>query len=167
LEELSQRVSLLENLSAINNDLDLTNSQIKEATISGTLQVLGKTTVAELGVTGKITTGLLVIEGLSNETDETNESHETYASVSTLSGPLRLQDTALGNLEIMGGKVIIDTKGNISIQGKITVEEIETQKLKVNEGVTLKDQITGEDYCVKIENGEIKKSQGRCESPTP
>jgi hypothetical protein len=39
---------------------------IQNATVSGDLMVLGRTTVSELGVTGKINSGLLVINGLDN-----------------------------------------------------------------------------------------------------
>jgi len=101
---------------------------VKDLIIEKDLNVLGKTTVSDLGVTGKVNIGLLVIDGLTN-----TDNAETGASISTLSGPLKLQQTALANLEIMNGKIVIDTKGNIKVEGEIT-----TKKLNISEKDTSK-----------------------------
>ena len=76
---------------------------------------------------------------------------------------------------MMGGKVTIDTKGNVRIaegdltlsKGKLTAPEIEAQKVKVESGLTLKDQITGKYYCVEVKNGEINREEGECQAASP
>ncbi len=82
------------------------------------LIVSGDTNLNSLGVTGDITAGLLSIKGFDDELGAPS------ASISTISGPLKLQDQATGNLEIMGGKILINTDGDIFVQGSITVEKI-------------------------------------------
>ena len=166
LEELANRIGLLETFLAVENDLDLFDLEAEDATISGTLQVLGKTILSELGITGKITSGLLSIDGLTNadNTDQEADSAETGASISTLSGPLKLQELALGNLEIFGGKIVFDTKGNIKVEGNIEVKgKIKAKEIELEKGATFKDQITGEYYCVTIVNGELAKQEGKCQ----
>jgi uncharacterized protein YoxC len=80
------------------------------ATLSA-LTVTGKTNVYDLGVTGKITAGLMTIDGLEGE-------------IYTLTGPLKLQPLALGSLEVMGGKIEVDTSGNIKLkEGDLILEK--------------------------------------------
>jgi len=52
-------------------------------------------------------------------------------SIQTLSGPLKLQELALGNLEIMGGKVVVDSSGNLTVKGTITAKKVITNELEV------------------------------------
>jgi hypothetical protein len=146
LTSVSARLSNLENSALSGNDLPIANSP--EATISGTLTVLGKTTLADLGVTGHLTIGVLSIEGLSSPTDP-NSPPETAdgASLSTLSGPLRLQANALGDVEIMGGKVTIDTSGNLKVEGTVTTKIIAAEEYQV-----LGDKTAGR---VEIPAGQI------------
>lgn len=97
---------------------DASTSASLLATNSATLDELivsGNTTLNDLGVIGTITTGMLTIEGL----DSLNE-----AAINTLAGPLKLQSLALNGVEIMGDKIVIDTNGNITVQGEVTVEKI-------------------------------------------
>ena len=44
------------------------------------------------------------------------------------------------------------------VVGKLTAKQIE-----VEEGIIIKDRITGEQYCVVIENGELVKHKGNCD----
>jgi hypothetical protein len=76
--------------------------------------ILDSLTVTDLSVTGKIVSGLLTINGL----DEKGE-----ASISTLHGPLKLQVNALENIEMMDGKLIVDTSGNLTTLGEITAKK--------------------------------------------
>jgi len=95
------------------------------------LTVLGRTNLFDLGVTGNFTVGLLTINGTDLSRDASNS-----ASMYTLSGPLELQKHSLGNLEIMDGKVIIDTKGNLAVAETVTAKEIKTSKLTFIEDKT-------------------------------
>jgi hypothetical protein len=104
----------------------------KEATISGTLAVLGRTTLNDLGVTGNINAGLLAINGLDDITSEVCRGRNTTSEVetcvgstiNTLSGNLYLQNRGLGGIDMLNGKIVIDTKGNIEVSGTITAEKI-------------------------------------------
>ena len=125
-------------------DLDL-----RSATVSGALMVLGRTTLSDLGVTGNINAGLLSINGLDSVSchaggSETTDSislgdsipyrpsgsrvqndKECFGStINTLSGNLYLQNIGLGGIDILAGKVTIDTKGNIVTEGEITAKKI-------------------------------------------
>ena len=100
-------------------DSDLRQND-KGATISGTLTVLGRTTLTDLGVTGNINAGLLSINGL----DPSTGSGQAGATINTLSGNLYLQSLGLGGIDILNGKITIDTKGNIEVAGTITASKI-------------------------------------------
>jgi len=151
-------LSLSELFSLVSeNDVEGDIKLDQNLALYGDLNVLGKTVVSDLGVTGQMTIGLLVIDGLSGEGTEGTEgaegtktlcnselqfapgeeravncaSTETGVSIATLSGPLRLQATALGNLEIMGGKVTIDTEGILTVEGTIRAQVVETGKIRI------------------------------------
>jgi hypothetical protein len=85
---------------------DLEHLDVNTATVSGTLSVLGKTLLANVGITGDINAGILSIHGLEGQ-------------VNTLGGPLQLQSYAIENIEMENGKVIVDTAGNITTQAAV------------------------------------------------
>jgi hypothetical protein len=104
-------------------DLGLGNDvQLSTATISGNLNVLGQTTVNDLGVTGNVSMGLLKINGLDDN---------GTASINTLSGDLNLQNYGLGGLNILSGKVVIDKSGNVNIQQAVSAKTVNTTKLNI------------------------------------
>ncbi len=92
----------------------------------GQIKVTGLSNLGDLAVTGKLTAGLLVIDGLN--------SPNPGASISTLAGPLRLQAGSLGNIEMMEGKLIVDTAGNLTTQGTLAAKEIRAEKFSVGSG---------------------------------
>ncbi|MHB8484051.1 MAG: tail fiber domain-containing protein, partial [Nitrospiria bacterium] len=92
---------------------------IKNATISGTLNVLGRTTLNDLGVTGSITAGLLSIDGLSG-------------SIDAIGQPLKLQSLGTGSLDLFAGKVTVDNVGNIKTVGNVTASTVNTDKLNIS-----------------------------------
>ena len=96
---------------------------IANATISGKLMVLGRTTLSDLGVTGKINSGLLTINGFD---DSVNSGQVT---INTLAGDLYLQNKGLGGVNILNGLVTIDTSGNMNITGVLGAGTVRTQKL--------------------------------------
>ena len=94
-------------------ELSLDKLDVNGAIITGSLNVLNYATVNELSVTGSIRAGLLTIKSLDNG----------GASISTLNGDLRLQDQGFGGIDILNGKVTIDTTGNIQSSGTITADK--------------------------------------------
>lgn len=92
--------------------------------------VLGATTLGDLGVTGQITTGLLTIEGLTNPTDSTtNQMEESGASLATITGTLFLQNQLLsGNLDIFNGQILMTPEGNIEVKGEITAQKFNVEE---------------------------------------
>lgn len=85
------------------------------AIISNNLTVLGKTNLNSLGVTGDINAGVLVMNGL-----DLNGGANIY----TLSGALKIQASALGDIELMNDLVHLDTKGNVRLkEGDIVLEK--------------------------------------------
>ncbi|PJC31426.1 hypothetical protein CO050_03275, partial [Candidatus Roizmanbacteria bacterium CG_4_9_14_0_2_um_filter_38_17] len=118
-------------------------SELENLTINNELNVLGASTFGDISITGNISAGLISIDGLNG-------------SIQTLSGPLELQQNALANLEVFGGKITMTTDGSIEIKGTIKADEVETN------GVTLYDEVTSEPYCIKIKLGEMVQVKGLC-----
>ncbi|MDO8503797.1 MAG: hypothetical protein Q7S60_03830 [bacterium] len=71
------------------------------------LNVLGESTVTDLGVTGKLTVGTVWIDGLEG-------------ALNAL-GTLKLQDKVGGPIQFLGGLVSIDTNGNLKADGKLVL----------------------------------------------
>ena len=149
--ELNSRVSFLEQLFSKDSSgsavlgtatasasiaRQITDQEIifdKKLIAEGDMTVLGSTNVNDLSVTGRITTGLLVVNGYDDSLATPS------ATISTLSEPLRLQHLASAPVQIMGGRVNIDEKGNILVsegdltltKGKIKAPEVQTDKLTI------------------------------------
>jgi hypothetical protein len=87
-----------------------------------TLIVTGDTILNNVGITGKITAGIIEIDGLAG-------------TISTIVGPLQLQTNVLaGNIEAFNRAIVMSPEGNITITGTLTADkvianEIETQDL--------------------------------------
>ena len=112
LNNLSSQISELENQLL---NINMTNALSSlDATVSGSLNVFGNTTLNNLGVTGTISTGVMTIQGL----DQTGQ-----ASINTI-GDLKLQDQGAGGIDILNGKIKIDTNGNFVSKGEITAKKI-------------------------------------------
>jgi len=100
-----------------------------DATVSGTFNVFGKTTVQDLGVTSNITAGVMTINGLScvpsplKGEGQGEGGNTCNASINTV-GDLKLQDKGAGGIDILNGKVRIDTNGNVKINAELTVKKI-------------------------------------------
>ncbi|MEN9407654.1 MAG: hypothetical protein RLZZ455_870, partial [Candidatus Parcubacteria bacterium] len=88
----------------------------ENATVSGDLTVLGRTLLTDLGVTGNISAGLLVLNGDDGAIDNAG-------------GVLKLQSYGVGGVDILAGKVIIDDEGNITTVGTIVAKEIKAEKV--------------------------------------
>ncbi|HSX09212.1 MAG TPA: hypothetical protein VLF93_03605, partial [Candidatus Saccharimonadales bacterium] len=116
LSNLSDQITELEkqilNLN-IGNSSASNSLSSEAATISGTLNVFGKTTLNDLGVTGNITAGVMTIQGL----DASGQ-----ASINTI-GALKLQDQGAGGLDILNGKIKVDTSGNFISTASITAKK--------------------------------------------
>jgi hypothetical protein len=103
-------LSPISSLASSGAEISLDKLDVKDATVSGTLDVLGRATFSDVGVTGNITTGLLSIHGLEGE-------------INTIGQPLKLQSLRTNNIDLMAGKVIIDPAGNVTAKGEITVKK--------------------------------------------
>jgi hypothetical protein len=104
-------------------DLGLdTNLGFGDATVSGTLNVLGRTTLQDVGITGNINAGVLSIHGLNDD---------GTASINTLSGDLKVQDAGVGGLDILSGKVVISKDGNVTVAQTLGAQTVNTQKLNI------------------------------------
>src|SRR3989344_6259365 len=103
---------------------NLSNLDIASATISGDLMVLGRTTTTDLGVTGNVSVGLMSIHGLDSSLNNGNGG----ASINSV-GDLNLQNNQLGGINILAGKVTIDTSGNIKTEGELTAKKVNIQNV--------------------------------------
>jgi hypothetical protein len=84
-----------------------------DATIAGQLNILGRTVANDLSVTGTLSNGILSFDGANG-------------ALGTLVGPLKIQPLGLGGVDILAGKVVIDTNGNITTSGAINAAEVNT-----------------------------------------
>ncbi len=74
------------------------------------LTVTGKTNLYDLGVIGDMSVGQLVVRGRE-------------ATVNSLALPLQIQSQATAEIQLMAGKVVIDTDGNLTVQEEITAKK--------------------------------------------
>lgn len=116
IDDLSNRIAALEKNVPLFS-ASSSGSVLGDATISGQLSVTGKTLLSDVGITGKVTMGLLTIDGL-NENDAT-----PAASINTTSGPLKLQSLAINGIDILNGKITIDVDGNMKTAAEITAKK--------------------------------------------
>ena len=115
------------------------------ATISGELTVLRRATVSDLGVTGKIVSGLMSIDGSNGEI--------------SIVGDLKLQANGFGKVDLFAGKMTVDNQGNIITVGKVTAKSVETEAVNVLGSSTGKDDTIG-DGIVKSGSTSIVVSTG-------
>jgi hypothetical protein len=78
-------------------------TEYDELTVKETLTSVGKTYLADTNIAGTLTVGLITFDELEN-------------SIDSLSGPLKLQANALQSIEFEGGKIAMDTEGNLHIK---------------------------------------------------
>ncbi len=125
----SQVLGVTSNATAASTSagLNLGDVEIYSATISDNLMVLGRTTVTDLGVTGSINAGLLAIHGL----DPSVNSGQGGATISTLAGDLYIQHDGLGGVDILNGKIVMDTKGNLTVAGTLSADTVEAKNYTV------------------------------------
>ncbi len=98
---------------------------IKDATLSGNLMVLGRTNLNDLGVTGKITSGLMSIAGL-----DTLDNGDTASTINSV-GDLYLQNKGMGGVNILSGLVTIDKVGNMDVKAVLSAKSVETENLVI------------------------------------
>jgi len=91
------------------------------------LAVTGRSTFADMGITGTITMGLLSIEGMHAGNDGVT------ATINTLSAPLKLQSLGLNGIDFENGKVTIDTAGNMVVSGDLSVSTMHAKKISVSD----------------------------------
>ena len=96
------------------------------------LTVTGKANLYDVGVIGQINAGLLVIDGIEG-------------TVNSLGTALKIQDIPTAPVEIMAGKVLIDKKGNLTVQ-----EEVTAKKFNID---------TSNNDALSIGEGQIQKGQ--------
>ncbi len=98
-------------ISAQLDNNTLTVDSMGNATISGKLTVLGRTTLGDVGITGNINAGLLTINGLNGSLDSIGQ-------------PLMLQSMATAGINIENGAITIDNTGNMVINAQITAQKL-------------------------------------------
>lgn len=92
-------------------ELGLENIDTTTVTVAKSLDVMGRATFNDVGMTGTLSLGLMTLNGL------TNEKGQSFASINTTSGPLKLQSQGYNGIDILNGKITIDTHGNLNSEG--------------------------------------------------
>ncbi|KKS15962.1 MAG: FG-GAP repeat protein, partial [Parcubacteria group bacterium GW2011_GWB1_41_6] len=114
------------------------------------------------------------------------ESESAFWGIDESSGQIKfingldLNDFGMINVKAIRGSVNPATGGaswSIDSQGKLLVQEVETEKLKVSSeatfgsqekriGITIYDEDTGQPYCIKVKNGAMVSAAGACGAET-
>ena len=96
-------------------ELGLDKLDANDVAITNSLSVGGRTTLADVGITGRMNIGLIAIEGLSEN---------GFGTINTTSGPLKLQSDGFNGVDILDGKVVIEANGNMKVDGTVTVKKL-------------------------------------------
>jgi len=129
--QLGQLSNLSQEIASLQKTVDLTqllSSQSavlgaatantnNDMTVDGALNVIGRTVLNDVGITGTVTDGLLTINGLDTSTGSAS------ATINTASAPLRIQSLAAAGVDFENGKVTIDTNGNLQVNAQITAQK--------------------------------------------
>ena len=141
LREVEQDQNILAQASTWNISTATDSANLEELAVSN-LYVTDQAAINTLSVTNSIALGPdLVLQS------KLNEQNLTVNSLDTLSAPLSIQSLALAPVEIMAGKVRVDTNGDVTISGNLFVAgKIESS------GLTLKDT-SGFGELLNLEDG--------------
>lgn len=128
----------------------LSLADINSATISGSLTVIGRTVLAETGITGRLSVGLITIDGLGSA-----ENATASASINTLSEPLKFQSYALAGVDFLNGKVTIDKSGNVKIHESVTAKKYNVDTADVKSASLGKSILPAGQTRIKIETTAV------------
>jgi hypothetical protein len=128
LTEVEADQALLKETANWNVDTATDSANLDEVALAS-LYVTETAVVNSLSVSSSITIGSdLVIQS------KLNDQNLAINSIDTLSTPLSIQSLALAPVEIMAGKVKIETNGDVSIQGNLFVAgQIQSQGLTLGQ----------------------------------
>ena len=135
VESVASRVSFLESLlfarggapettssALVNSQLSAVNGQVSidsNVVAYADLNVMGRTAVADLYATGRVTLGLLTLDSADN-------------SINSLGGELKLQSSAISAaVNVFNGKVVMLPNGDITTAGTVTADKVKTNELAV------------------------------------
>ena len=140
LADLQTQTNLLQTLQGISTQSAVLGAATTsgDTTIGGTLSVTGRTLLADVGITGSVTDGLLTINGMDTSTAT------PAATINSLSAPLKIQSLATAGVDFENGNLTIDTNGNLVTQGDITAKTVhadqgEFGKLSIKNSTTATD----------------------------
>jgi len=120
IARLEERIELLELDSGVTS-IATSSADLSTSLEMTDLVISGDTVLGDVTVTGVAQIGSMIIDGFANSIDSV--------------GVLQIQPMALGNIELMAGKVEIDTEGNINInEGHIAGNASFRDSLDIAEG---------------------------------
>lgn len=121
LNNLESRVGFLEGMLLTQPDASSEASIASSSATLDELTVSGKANFFDVNILNTFTSGLLTIDGIASD----------GATLSTIGVPLKIQDNLSANVEIMGGKVKIDTKGNLTVEETVKAKKFEVDTTDV------------------------------------
>ncbi|KKT85768.1 MAG: hypothetical protein UW85_C0013G0011, partial [Parcubacteria group bacterium GW2011_GWA1_Parcubacteria_45_10] len=164
--------------SAVNNEQSITRKEIEEilhkAEEEQKLMAEAKTweidTVASSQGLG-VSDSLAIIKSFSIGADFVIDSsldpnNQPLTTINTLSAPLKLQSLALAPIELMAGKVRIDTNGDMIITGNLYVAgKIETKEVKTEKLIIASDETESEIPQLTVGEIETNATAGKATIP--
>jgi hypothetical protein len=103
---------------------------------------------------------LLGIQALSDRLDEL-EGSSTFASMTIPVESLTStsSDSVWSTLQSFGAEVV----DGVAYLKNVWVEKLGVNDIKVENGITLKDKVTGQYYCITMQNGTMTNEPGECD----
>jgi|GEM_PF-4383318 hypothetical protein len=104
---------------------------------------------------------------LDNQISLGDLNSDNFWQFDDITGQLKAFGTLdLNNFDLTNVRSITSASGNWSIgeDGTLVVKNIRAENAIIENGVTVRDQGTGEYSCIYVENGQIKNKEGECQS---
>ncbi|MEM5816149.1 MAG: tail fiber domain-containing protein, partial [Candidatus Aenigmatarchaeota archaeon] len=108
--------------------------------------------------------GIIAEEAPQEILADNGKSINLYKFISFIGSSVKSLANKISNLASSTVNIINYVKD--LVVERLTAKSISTENLEILNKIQMKDQITGEIYCLWIENGQIKNTKGKCEDVT-
>jgi len=168
-------------LDLVKEEMASVSAQLKQLSVLGSRFSVSGSSVLGSSVSGQLITDQLLSDNGQLRTDNLNVAtfsaqFGTFSESLKVIGKTQLAETSIGGsltvgllhfddltaeISSLNGQVTIGS--NLNVLGDATVSGQLKAKVVETEGVSLRDSATGEYYCIRMRNGEIEKTNGKCQ----
>ena len=142
LDFLEASMAILSHEASSAAEIGIEDAEISKEIFEKDVTFLGRTVLTDVGITGTLTMGTLSFNGLTEDGS---------ATINTSTAPLKLQAHGLHGLDIMDGKLVVDTKGNLEVNGSAVFAKDVTVKGKLAANIIA--PVPGSDLAIQNRQG--------------